>query len=362
VLLAHLLHAGMLNSKPENVATEALGYVLGKSAEARAALLSHPAIAVLGLHDDLKFSTQVHGDDSAIPDLVGIDALGRQILIIEAKFWAGLTENQPVTYLKRLPEKTNAALLVVAPASRFETLWSELQRRCLLVGMPFAPKPLHANETRAASVGSFHHLVMVSWRSLLDRMAGSLGTAAESGPAADVVQLHGLCDQMDSEAFLPLRSDELSIVSPGRILQFSEMLKDLKDRVISEQIALPWKGSNTLSTDLGKWGYFLLIGTAGAGIYVDLGRWHRLRATPFWLEVWGPVQNDNFRPTLAFRQLLSPLEAESPPRLLVDRVSQGGRLTVPLFPRLGVERDVVLEDLIEQVRKVAVLLSTVKTS
>ena len=51
-------------------------------------------------------------------------------VLVENKFWAGLTENQPVSYLETLakyPQPT--VLLVVAPEARVETLWRELKGR-----------------------------------------------------------------------------------------------------------------------------------------------------------------------------------------------------------------------------------------
>lgn len=64
------------------------------------------------------------------PDLVGRDVEGRYLLIVESKFWAPLTLNQPATYIDRLPADKPALLLFIAPASRMRTLWLELLSRC----------------------------------------------------------------------------------------------------------------------------------------------------------------------------------------------------------------------------------------
>jgi len=48
------------------------------------------------------------------------------------KFWAGLTDNQPVSYLEKLasyPQPT--VLLVIAPSASEHTLWRELNHRLL---------------------------------------------------------------------------------------------------------------------------------------------------------------------------------------------------------------------------------------
>ncbi len=132
-LFGHL--ASRLSSHPENIATEALNYVLDRSTVARRAFVQYAAQDGTDLPETLSFRTQETGDDVAIPDLVGLDREGRQVLLVEAKFWAGLTENQPVSYLKRLPSGIDGLLLFVAPATRFPTLWPELLRRCRDVGL-----------------------------------------------------------------------------------------------------------------------------------------------------------------------------------------------------------------------------------
>src|SRR5436190_207432 len=90
-------------SHPENLATEGLHFVLNRSPEARRLFLRFLSQAGCALPGDLAFETQAAGDDGAIPDLVGRDADRAEAAIVEAKFWAGLTERQPSAYLDRLP-------------------------------------------------------------------------------------------------------------------------------------------------------------------------------------------------------------------------------------------------------------------
>ncbi|MYA41649.1 MAG: hypothetical protein F4Z31_07855 [Gemmatimonadetes bacterium] len=74
--------------------------------------------------------TQATGEDGGRPDLVGFDEHGAERLLIEAEFWAGLTENQTLSYLRRLASDGGApgALLFVEPAARLQPLWNELFR------------------------------------------------------------------------------------------------------------------------------------------------------------------------------------------------------------------------------------------
>ena len=73
---------------------------------------------------------------------------------MEAKFWAGLTENQPNAYLARLPlDERPAVLLFVAPEARLETLWPELRR---LIEPPFDWQPVetsHDTENQVCAGG-----------------------------------------------------------------------------------------------------------------------------------------------------------------------------------------------------------------
>ncbi len=100
-LFAHL--ALQFGSHPENLATEALGYVLQNSETARAAVRDLLRGFGSTIDDELTYATQSSGEHDARPDLVGRNATGAEPLLIEVKFWAGLTQNQPVAYLQRLP-------------------------------------------------------------------------------------------------------------------------------------------------------------------------------------------------------------------------------------------------------------------
>ena len=125
-LLAHL--ASKLFDRHEDIAVEALGYIF-KSNQARRVLeeMLRARGADVGSIEEVQ--TQVIGTEGERPDLAGLDRDNQERVLIEAKFWAGLTDNQPVAYLERLPANTPSALLFVAPASKLEPLWDELCQR-----------------------------------------------------------------------------------------------------------------------------------------------------------------------------------------------------------------------------------------
>ena len=52
------------------------------------------------------------------------------MILCEAKFYAGLTINQPNTYLDRLKKENGLGLVFICPAARKITLWSKLIELC----------------------------------------------------------------------------------------------------------------------------------------------------------------------------------------------------------------------------------------
>ncbi len=117
-----------LAAHPENVATDALHYVLSTSPEVACALEEHLRRAV-DLPGGLRYDVQVAADDGSIPDLAGVAEDGSTPLLVETKSYAGLAANQPVAYLRRLPANRPGLLQFVVPAARLELLWTEALTR-----------------------------------------------------------------------------------------------------------------------------------------------------------------------------------------------------------------------------------------
>ena len=98
-LLAHL--AWTLSSRHEDIAVEALGYIL-KSREARRILEDVLRDGGAEVGPIARVRTQV-SEGQTRPDLGGFDRHDKECLFIEAKFEADLTAQQPTAYLDRLP-------------------------------------------------------------------------------------------------------------------------------------------------------------------------------------------------------------------------------------------------------------------
>ncbi|MFW5795253.1 MAG: hypothetical protein ACOCV1_07185, partial [Bacillota bacterium] len=105
-LLSHLY--SRIEGSPEDLATESLLYIINNSVKAKCIFISYiySLINTIAPEDEVVFKTQQSGINLTRPDMVGINKKHEELIVIESKFWAGLTENQPIAYLKRL-EKSN---------------------------------------------------------------------------------------------------------------------------------------------------------------------------------------------------------------------------------------------------------------
>src|SRR5215472_17207837 len=129
MLFGHL--ASRFSTHPENLATEAVAFIVDRSPAMREALRRLVGRTGIGLPQLASFRSQAGDDQGNIPDLIGLDATGTERLFIENKFWAGLTENQPAGYLERLPAKDSGLLVFIVPSRRFAIVWTELARSAM---------------------------------------------------------------------------------------------------------------------------------------------------------------------------------------------------------------------------------------
>ena len=332
-LLAHL--APQLTERIEDIAVEALGYILSNSA-AMAGLQEFLGETNVELAQLDRVQTQVTQDGTR-PDLVGFAQDGTERLLVEAKFWAGLTANQPNAYLERLPNDDRpTALLVVAPKARLETLWIEL---CRLAGCPSAQI---SGNPRSVAVTERKYLILVSWSALLDRLSTHAHRRGEYSIKADVSQLSALCQRQDDEAFLPLRQSEFGLELPRRILQLNRLIDDATELAIERRFATT-QGLSRTSRPYG-YGRYLKLGRAdvdvwaGAWFGIQLELWASRVETPIWL-VFSAWQG-----TLAIPELR---------QRLGENYWAGADNDVPIRLRTGVEYGAVLDDVVEQLSKIA---------
>lgn len=339
-LFAHL--AVRFGSHPENLATEALGYVLAASPRARVGFLASLGSEARGLlPEDLKFTTQASSEDAGRPDLAATDDGGHLRVLVEAKFWAGFTEHQPISYLDQLP--VGGVLLVVGPSVRLPYLRRELVRR-----IDEAKRVVHEKSTAtdlSHIVVDDRHLVLSSWQRVLNAMRVEL--AGEPAILADVAQLLGLCERMDSEAFIPVTSLELTTNVYRRVHEFGEVVDQVTAKLAAgSDRVVDTKGCRSAAGN-GWYGRYARLRGVPVLLHVSTHKWTKLALNPIWLTVFGrDWEKSDPEPV---KKLLATVEVKQPGTVYLDH---RGFPTVLVRVRPGAERHEVIAELVEQVRRV----------
>jgi hypothetical protein len=111
----------------EDIATDALAYILTTYKSSYNEMMKFLRGILPGL-PDIQFQTQV-GEGAIRPDMWGYRGLDT-FVYIENKFWAGLTENQPVSYLYELANHSQPTLLLmIVPGAREQMMIGQLTQR-----------------------------------------------------------------------------------------------------------------------------------------------------------------------------------------------------------------------------------------
>lgn len=339
--------ANRFPGQTENIATEALLHIVNSSRESKQAFIAFLKQTSCVVGDDLNFTSQAQSDeDSSIPDLIGTNSHGNRNVIVENKFWAGLTDNQPNTYISQLPD--SGLLLFVAPSLRLPTVWAEIKRRVIENGYKLEQDRVITNdfiETKTEKA----ILAVTSWRCLLNFLCTRMTTAGDLDTVSDIKQLIGLCDEQDSDAFIPLRSEDLSPVIPTMILRYQALVDAIADNISKQKLIDMNKSSSSYY-------YYAKNGTKGNnGIYIQFNYYYWLRKceTPLWLLIQ-EISNGKWYNRLSQEQKtsLSVLEKSNPQKIF--HLDYGA--CIPLFIPLHAEKDEVVRNVVLQIKEVLDLL------
>jgi hypothetical protein len=237
MLFGHLV--ARFSTHPENLATEAVAFIVNRSAAMREALRRLVGRTGIELPSLARFCSQAGDEQGNIPDLVGLDAMGTERLLIENKFWAGLTVNQPAGYLERLPAEGGAVLIFVVPSKRLPIVWTELASSAMNRSTRLPNPEQLAGDLLFARLTSSTALAATTWNAVLDSIEAAARTSGEASAAADIAQLRSLCDVMDNEAFLPVRMAELTNLDvPRRMIGLADLIPDLSQLAVAAGIAI----------------------------------------------------------------------------------------------------------------------------
>ena len=336
------------SASPENLATEALCFILNRSQLARESFVRFLGQTGANLPTNLIFETQQGGTDNAIPDLMGTNAESKAILICESKFWAGLTDNQPVTYLNRLAESSGGILLFLAPSKRFPTLWPNLIERCRKANL--RPEKIEeiTQDLKFVILSEKIILALSSWRAILNALRLATEAGHDPETVSDILQLEGLCDRMDTRAFLPIRSEELAPGIGLRIMQYCDLVDEVVDTLVAGK-KVSVEGLRATPTRSG-YGRYMKIHKHGCFLQFDAEWWSTVRETPLWLSIWKINDYDKW---------VFPSEVKENLKQ-ADLVSRKDYLAIPLNLQPSVEKDAVVNSLLAQLQEVIDHLKTIE--
>ena len=327
-----------LTGRVEDTATDALAFILNKSANCRSAL--GVILGDAGLQPIHRVRTQVTYEDGSRPDMIGYDQSGAKRLIVESKFWASLLKDQASGYFGQLEQEGPGVLLFVAPEIRLDSLWAAIKRQ-----MECGERSVHleavetAGPLRSARVtDSDKRLMLVSWPHLLTSLEAA---ANDASVESDIRQLIGLARRQDGEAFPPIHTGEFGLSLPRRIRGLNRLIDDTVDAHGVPEGWMDITKSRATPQKEGYGRYFQFAGVAGyLFLCVEYSLWATRADTPLWLRIGSevPVSTDRIRDRV-------PSSA--------DGVGQDYyAFDVPINLKTGVEYQEVLCDVVRQVREI----------
>lgn len=335
----------------ETVATKALAHILDSSEASRQgldSLLKDGGVNVAAIDD---VQTEVNGPRTGRVDIVcNSKGNAKPPVLIEVKFLAELTSNQPSGYLDwLLTDDEESVLLFVVPESRIRPLWPELKERAERGGRKLVEVEA---ERRCMRVdGTRCHLMVVSWRTLLDSMAIRSKAAGERpGIEADIQQLSGLARRMNEEVISPFTVDYLEFgpdIEDRRTLD----LRKIVDGGVSKAVNDGWANNHRLIT-------------SRRSASSPHGRYFRLPDTSLNRELWLGVNNDRWKSsgTPLWLWFFDSHDLELL-RNLGDQVPGGfdqGYIPIELKP--GVEMNYLVDDVVRQIKHIADLIKNASST
>ena len=334
----------------EDVATDALAFVLHSSEPARNGMM-RLLRGIAPNMSGLRFRTQ-QTEGRIRPDMWGYYD-SEPCVFVENKFWAGLTDNQPVSYLRQLANYTQpTVLLVVVPDAREQTLWRELSRRLEVAGISATDREVSSGGlVRAVTTEIGPILALTSWTRLLSVL--ELEVADDPSARSDILQLRALCEAADSDAFVPISSEEVSDQrTPTFILQLSSIVRASVDLAVTEGILYISNLQPQASWErIGR--YARLSDERGVGVWfgIHLDLWKKHGETPLWLL----FSQSEFGRALEVRPLLETWAAKE--GILTV---QNTELAVAVDITFGEDKDQVVRSVVDQLKEIAGVLSILK--
>ena len=333
-----------LVSRSEEIVTHTLGHILSSSEASRQALRDFLLARDVDIGEIKRVEAQNLGRrGGGTPDLVTYDETGAERLLLEAKFWADLTSNQPVTYLQRLPKDKPSALVFVAPPVRLEDLWQELKGRVSAEDCFDPSNEKVEREIRWCDVEEHRKLILTSWRYLLD----SIEAQASSAVAQTVNDIHQLQDMAELRGFDSPQRGPLTPEFPRSLPLLYGLIDDTVERLIERSLAEIPGGAYRPAVHRAysvRYMTFCGVKNSSFGIYFpDCKTYHH---SPLWFTLHDYGLSQEVVDAL-FKE---PFRAHQ----------NGTHLYIPVHLHGG-QYEAVLESIVEQIGRIATLIESERT-
>ena len=262
----------------EDVASDALSFILSHSDAALRGLSEFLRSEESGPLSIAKVSTRATTSSGVVPDLECRDESDDLVAVIESKFWADLTSNQPVAYWEALPVSNPSVLLVVAPEVRADYLWNQLVTRLQGSGQGLDVIQETDNIRIALEQGKQRRLMLTNWNTLLDRIAQHAWTERDWRASFEVAELQGLAESIIA------REDPRSDAA----------LKNLIADAVKRVAESGW--ANTAGLGVGQatasyYGRYLHLAGNFAWFGIEYRAWKEMPDKPLWLLFFGRDYN-----------------------------------------------------------------------
>lgn len=335
----------------ENIATDALVYILNESRKAKSGMMNILRGIVPTL-PELEFQTQLRKKETQ-PDIWGMADFKEQVYI-ENKFWAGLTEQQPVTYLQNLSKAGKETLLLfVVPEMRVQPIKGELERRLKGAGINGIEREnlpsgiVWAEDTKLGIA-----VALTSWQRLIGILEAEANDEKET--VENLEQLRELCSLADNSAFRPFTVEFLNDqIIPGYFIQLGSLIVDIvkeanrKGIISTEGLT----GSNVFG-QFAK--YFTFNNSQGPGCSLgeNLDLWKKTGRSPLWLI----FQNTSWGQAQKVKPLIQEWDKNND--LLIEPLKEGIAVAIDIPP--FVDKDKAFEDILLQIKQLADIVKDLK--
>ena len=326
----------------EPVATQSLAYILNAEQEIAQAFVGIFGVANIEF-EPAYIQAEIRHEDRC-PDLTIRDDHGHVRAFVENKFWAGLTEAQPVSYLEDLPEDFPTALLFIVPQQRKTTVWNELELRCLDANLEWE-NGLDTPDITWSRVG--HKILLItSWSHVLERLLIIAQAGIHESIRRDILQLRDLTSRMDLEAFLPIRADELTDQETAhRLMNYSDLIQDIIQELTDNGPA-DIQGLNPSHLWHSHGRYLRVHESFGLWFGIDYVLWRKAGVTPLWCR----FDDNDFSGFAGHFQAVQELFEDA------EYYEDWGNLYIPIRLTEGVERGTVVENAAARMTEIADIL------